>query len=62
DITVQKQMEFWPDPEELQQNQNIWENLNRLQQEKIITALSRLVKKYACLEITNQTREANHDE
>lgn len=59
---MQKQMEFWPDPEELQQNQNIWENLNHLQQKKIITALSRLVNKYVCLEITNQTRETNHDE
>lgn len=58
---MQKQMEFWPDPEELQQNQAIWESLNHQQKEKIIIALSRLVSKCVYLENTNQTREANHE-
>jgi len=59
---VQKQMEFWPNPKEQQQTQEIWGTLNQQQQKKIIIALSRLVSKYVCLERTNQTREANYDE
>lgn len=59
---MQKQLEFWPNPEEQQQNQKIWENLNQKLQKKVIIALSRLVMKHVCLEKTNQTREANHDE
>lgn len=58
---MQKQMEFWPDPKEHQQTQGIWGSLNQQQQKKIITALSRLVSKYVCLERTNQTREAKDD-
>lgn len=59
---MQKQMEFWPDPEKHQQTQKIWGSFNQQQQQKIIIALSRLVSKYVCLEKTNQTREANNDE
>jgi len=55
-------MEFWPNPKEQQQTQEIWGTLNQQQQKKIIIALSRLVSKYVCLERTNQTREANYDE
>ena len=58
---MQKQMEFWPDLEKLQQNQAIWESLNHQQKEKIIIALSRLVSKYVYLKNTKQTREANHE-
>lgn len=55
------QMEFWPDPEELQPIQEIWENLNHQQQKKTIAALSRLIRKCVYLEKTKPAREANHE-
>jgi len=58
---MQKQLELWPDQEE-QKTQEIWNNLNLQQKEKIITALSRLVSKCVHLKKNNQTREVDHDE
>jgi len=58
---VHKQMELWPDPEEPQQTQEIWESLKHQQQKKVITALSRLISKSLYLERTNQTREVKHE-
>lgn len=58
---MQKQMEFWPDPEEQQPTQEIWGNLNHQQQKKIIAALSRLIKKHVNLEKTKSAREASHE-
>ena len=48
---MQKQLELWPDQEE-QKTQEIWNNLNLQQKEKIITALSRLVSKCVHLKKT----------
>ena len=58
---MHKQIELWPDPEEPQQTQEIWENLSHQQQKKVITALSRLISEILCLERTNQTREVKHE-
>lgn len=59
---MQKQMEFWPDPEELQPTQEIWGNLNYQQQRKIIAALSRLIRKCVYLEKTKPAGEVSHEE
>ena len=58
---MQKQLEFWSDPEEPLQTPKIWENLNHEQQKKIITALSRLIIKTVYPKSTNITKENNHE-
>ena len=57
---MHKQLEIWPDPEEIK-TQEIWNSLNHQQKKKIIVALSRLVRNYITPKKMNQTREADYE-
>lgn len=58
---MQKQLSFWPIQKETSQTLEIWQSLDREQQNQVIMALSHLIRKIACPKEAKQTEGANNE-
>lgn len=56
-----KQLSLWPTQEEASVVPIIWENLEKQQQDRIITSLAKLINKIVCPQQSPQSREVNNE-
>jgi len=59
---VHRQLDLWPHPSKAPQAPDIWQNLNRNEQVRLIAALAKLITKAVYPENLNQTGEKKHDQ
>ena len=59
---MQKQLSFWPIQKETSQTLEIWQSLNRKQQNQVIMALSHLIQKIVCPKKVKQTGGVNYEQ
>ena len=58
---MQKQLSFWPIRKKTSQTLEIWQSLDREQQNQVIMALSHLIQKIVCPKEEKQTGGVNYE-
>jgi hypothetical protein len=59
---MQHQMDLWPAAQKAPYEQTQWENLSIEEHAETIARLARMIAKTVCPQLTDKTREDNHEQ